>query len=415
MNHRISHRDAWFFGAVLLVALSLFTGGVLAARHLHQRGYLLRHDVLFGMDADRAIRNLTEPGFNDRSNVHPFFASLFKPIGRAVIHLGFSPEMAGVILNAAAGAISILLLALYLRLRRLARPESFALILIFAASSTLVIETAVPTTYLFSLFIIVATHILLILTLRRRRRKPAAESIWILAGLLNYGVTVTNGFLAFLAYGFSRRDRLKWFRALGYGAAVLALGLILTFAVGSLANIYDERLFLFGTVGPYHPFAAFLHSLSSFLAWNVVAPIPQISISDRGVQLLTFQSWRFTAIGWLAILFWLGLLAAGINAAFRDPNRASRRLSRTLAASLVFAVLLHTVYSVTFEGNFQFSGNYQFFTVGILIPLFARISRRPVRPRLIFLLLLIAFSTYLAVSHYTLLWHSPDLVPLPKT
>ncbi|MCE5228017.1 hypothetical protein LLG95_00270 [bacterium] len=412
MNRRLTKRDAIFYAAILLVAGALFVGGVLAGHRLLVRGYLWPANILFGMDAERNIRNLTESGFNDRSNVHPFFTLIFKPVGRAVIRCGITPGTAGVVVNAAAGALAVLLFALYLRMRGIARAETVALALLFAASTTLVIESAVPTTFLFSLFVIIATHLLLIHSWRRER-DVLLEIWWLIAGLVNYGVTITAGFLAFLAYGFSRRDRRGWLHSFFYGAAVFGLGLVLTFMVGSLMNITAERQFLFGYKGPYNPFLALIHTLSSFLAWNVVAPIPQISVSDIGVQLLTFQSWHYTPLGWLMLLLWIALFACGLWAALVDRDESSRRFSAALAASLGFAILLHVFYYVGFEGNFQFSGQYQFFVIGLLAPLAWRASQWPSRRRAWFLILLIAFSICLAARHYNLIWHTPDLVPLP--
>ncbi len=410
-----------FVGGLVLMAFAFFVGAVLAGRELLISGHLWPSDILFGFDIERNLRAISERGFNGRSNVHPLFAPTVKPFALLIQRMGITAGMSAIILNAAAGMGGLLLTAWYLRLRGVSRLDAWLLCLLMASTAIWIFQSALPGTYIFSLCIIVISHILLYWTVGqadprlRPRIRGLREGAWFISAVLNYGFTVTNGFLSFLTYGFARRGWKSWARATVWAAGVLICGVALSWLVGSQLNIGVEHVWLHdASMRGQSIENPFLHSFSTYLVWGFVAPIARMgTMTDpRGWDIITFHEWNYSAVGWCVAMLWTILFALAAWAMLTDPNRDSRRFSLALVACFVFHALLHCFYHVSYEGVFVWSSHSLFLIIGMFAPFAVRVSGRG--PMITaWRSALLALALVLAFRHFALLVSLKDRVPLP--
>lgn len=416
-----SLRRWWLPVGLLVIAAAFFCLCVATARHLLLTGYLFPNDIFFGLDVAREISNMAEPGKNLRSNVHPLFTALTKPVGLLLQEFGVTRHMAAVLMGAAAGAGGLLAAGWYFHQRRLARFEVCLAVLLLASTATVVFESVLPGTFMFSMATIALLHGLLAWTLRRppRSLRPAVRrtraGLWLLTGVVAYGITVSNGVFAFLAHGFAGRGGPRgWTRSAGYGALVLALGLGLTWCFGSLFNLHVEARWLsdsaFKGRSLGHPL---IMSLSAALGWSVVAPQPHLVPHISGRTMATICAWDYSPGAWLLVGCWLVLLLGALAAALRERSPYGRRLTLALLPPLLFHVLLHVYYVTGYEGPFLYSGHSIFFVVAWLVPLLGRIGRLRRPWRIAARVALLAFALALAARHVHMIATLPDRLPLP--
>lgn len=415
-------RQLAFIVALLAVAGVYSMIAAYAGRKLLISGHFWPPDILWGSDVVRNITNMTEAGMNDRSNVHPLFAAIVRPFCLLIQKLGITKGISAILMNAAAGAAGLFVLAAYLRLRAVSRIDTLLVVLLMASSATWLLQTAVPGTYIFSLCVIGLTQLLVAWGLRRpdgelaRGRRFLREGAWLLTGILNYGFTVTNGFMSFVSYGFARKGIFGWMRAAVYGAVVLAVGLALGTFAGSYMHYGGERIWFYDNpTRGFTPYSPLLHSASANLFWSYVLPLPTWTFTNdqRHWKVLTFLYWNYSAIGWALVAVMAAIVGSAAWAAVTDPDRIGRRLSAALAVCLVFHILIHTIYFATFEGVYVFTGHGLFLTAGLMAPLMARVGRLPGPWRVAARAGLAIFIACLACRHIVFLLSLGQLVPLP--
>lgn len=418
----------FFILATMALTGVFFIAAVSAGRAIVISRHVFYNDILFGIDAQRNIQILTEPGNRDadmaRSNVHPLFPILFKPWAPLIQRLHITPAISGIIVNAAAGAGALLLVAWYFRRRRLPRADAWNLTFLLASSATWVCMSAIPGTYIFSLNFIILSFILAHWALARPdpQMSPAGrrgrEALWLVVGIVNYGITVTNGMISVLAYGFSRRGRPGWIRAAVYGVLIIALGVALSILAGSFLNFWGERQWLVndelrgGT--PQH---MTLIALVTPTLWSFLVPAPTLHsllVNGRPAPISGILHWNFHGLEWLLLGLCAALILAGIYGLFADRDPVSRRLTAGLAAALAFHTIMHRFYYHAYEGVFFFTPHSIFLVVALLAPLAARFERwtPPARRGVRVFLFLLALA--LALRNYHYFYMLRQILPLPQ-
>ncbi len=406
-----------FVLACLGLALLFFAVAVGLGHRLLVSGHLLHDEILFGSDPARAIRTFAEPNVDERSNVHPLLAVTTKPLAFLIQGLDISRPMSAVIVNAAMATLGLLLTALYLRMRGVSRRGSLLGLALMGASSTWLLAAPIPGSYIFHVWVLAALNILLVWTLKEpavpARTRLWRESLWLAAGVINYGYTVTCGLYSFIVYAFSRTGRGRLMRAAAWGAAVLGIGLALTWATGSSFDMWGERRWIsqddFHGGGERHPFA---DSVSCHLVWSVVTPSLTDGVLPNGHVIKTIRSWDYSWRGWPPAAAWIALLAAAAWAAAAQRDPLNRALNLAPAACLAFQIVFHTFYYATGEGVFNYCGHVFFALVGLTAPLLMRIDRHP-KARAIYTALAI-FVFLLAARHAGMVYNFPTSIPLPK-
>jgi hypothetical protein len=409
-----------FLAALGVLSLAVLGLALPAAGRIERAGLLRHNSWLFGFDTKRVIEDMTVPGSNQRSNIHPWFTLLVKPICRGAIRLGLEPARAAIWVNSLAGAVALLLFAAYGRIWGLARFEAalLAALLVFSAIGSLIIT--IPESYIFSIISLTLFFMLAIGPLRERPGPAPArlasigrEAGWIAAGTLVFGVTVTNGVQVFLAYWASHRGLRGFARAVVYGAVILLLGLAVSRAVNSYVGNWfrDENWLLTHKADENKLPHPILHSASAFLVFPINGPTKDLKVQpfgDQGDRIITYLEWRYDATGWILVLVWMGMLVFSAWAAWRDPDPFCRRLWAAFWACVGWNIFMHANYYAAWEGSFMFSGNALPALLSVLIPGLRRIGAAPAPWRLAGRCALAAFALALAVRHYQLLYALPS-------
>jgi hypothetical protein len=418
--------DRPFAVASLTTATVFFIIAVLLGRELLISGHLWPNDLFFGSDVSRNIRTIGYLGADERSNVHPLFATATRPLAQLLQLLGITPGVSAIIVTAAAAALGLVLTAAYFRLRGIGRAGSLVGMSLMAASATWSFQAPLPGTGIFHVWVLAALNCLLVQSLRcpdlpaglHRRR----EILWWAFGVLNYGYTVTAGLMSFLLYGFSRpgvranspRWACGWARAVAYGALVLLSGIALSWLVGSSLAMWMERRWIvepeFHGAGIAHPV---LHSLSANLVWSFVAPTTEPASLPDGHVAYSFMQWTYQGWAWPLVAGWLAILLAAACAMATDRDPIDRRLNLALLVCLAFHILFHVGYYVTGEGVFIYNGHALFLTVGCLAPMLARIDHLPSRRSAALYLVLTFFALTLAVRHIWTMYRFQFTIALP--
>lgn len=424
---RLDKERLLFGSALLALSAVFFLGAALTGRALVISRHLYVNNIFFGIDSQRHIEILTEPGLHnpadrERTNVHPLFSPLVKPWGQILQKIGISKGISGVIVNAAAGACALILAAWFFRRRGVARLDVWLLTLLMGASSTWISMSVIPGPYIFSLNVIILTFILAEWTLRRpdaALSTPARRgrgALWLTTGVLNYGLTVTNGMMSFLAYGFARNGRRGWVRAAWYGAAVLGVGIGLSYLAGSYLDLWVERQWVADNAlrGGESPMVTLLTLVTPTL-WSLAVPWPTFQhFTYQGDTTLIggILHWNYSGAEWVLVAACAALLAVAAWAVARDRDPLGRRLSAGLGACLAFHMLMHRFYHHAFEGLFLYTGHSLFLLFGLFAPLAIHMKAWPPCAKWSLRAFLLLLALALAVRNFHYLWALRSLIPL---
>ncbi len=178
---------------------------------------------------------------------------------------------------------------------------------------------------------------------------------WVVAGVLNLGMTVTNAGLSLLASAVAAWGQMGlkiWLRReAGLWLVVIAC---LVLSALLLAWIYTpEHVAVAGHAAKSLWWAANMvrtetaplwKVAATFVVYDVVAPVSSFYQLPAGEDhpMLDFRAFDFALAGWCAVALWLGLLASSVTLAWQEAH-----LRRPLAVAvlwLVFNILLHTFW-----------------------------------------------------------------------
>ena len=425
----LTRRQIVFSAALLALTGSFFVAAVFAGHAIVVSKHVYYNSLLFGVDTLRFMEIFTEPGIHnqadlERSNVHPLFSIMIKPWAPLVQKLGLTKGVSAVVVNAAGGAIALLLAAWFFIRRKMDLIEAWLLTLLMGASATWVCMSAIPASYIFSLSLIILSFIMTDWTLKHPDGELTAmarwgrETLWLAAGLINYGITVSNGMISFLAYGFGRRGRRGWVRAVVYGALVLGLGMALSKLMGSSLNMVAERQwYVNDALRGGTPRYMNLITLETPTLWSFVVPWPTFhGLADQGkiYQIAGILNWNFKGVDWLLLGIWTALLTTALIAALADRDAVGRRLSAALAAALAFHVVMHRFYFHAYEGVFFFTPHSLFMTIGLCAPLALKIKDWPAGAKWGARIFLFLFALALAIRNYHYFYALLKIIPIPS-
>ncbi|HEV7402166.1 MAG TPA: hypothetical protein VGO11_04535 [Chthoniobacteraceae bacterium] len=217
--------EPWRTTAVLIALLLLFWGIYLhIGMAMEERG-TLRNNMFFHSDIGRVIGDIARPHApHERTSVHPLFVLLTHPFGAGLAYLTKSPPVAAVTLNSLVGGLSVALACLFFRITGVSlRRSALGALFLGLTASNLYFGSA-PETYIFSLVSIIVLFI-------GAARRPGAWSYFLPAGILSFGVLITNGALAVITYGVSLARPVGWVRRLSLaallGVSILAVSTVL--------------------------------------------------------------------------------------------------------------------------------------------------------------------------------------------
>jgi hypothetical protein len=320
--------------------------------------------------------------------VHPLVYILLRPLSWfASLFLHGNLYYATLLVIAATGALAVFLLWLFLREHGLSQPPALLLASIFSASTTHLLFGSFAESYIFS-----ATAILFFFVLVQR--KPTTLKSLVPAGLLVFGITISNIVQTLTALFFVRKN-LKLI--LRYLVILLVLAVLLTFVNNAL---YPHESGYFFIPDSLLREQKYTQSVLDFPAWKlqgriyatvrnlafytVVAPGEFFTLPDPGKPLPrisffnfepgTFSYSPYDGFGNLVLFAWLFLAGfAGIRFLWSLRKRenwqnATTLFSLALLANLAFNLIFHILYG---EDPFLYSADWAYaliLIVGINLP-----------------------------------------------
>lgn len=375
-------------GPIVVLQVLFFIGYFLLSSTLEKTQVFQEFDVLFELDPPRAINDLAVfSGDHHRTTVHPIYVLLTNP-GGSLLHWIIDSEVkAALIVNAFWGALGVSLAFIFFYCYSSQILYSLLLALFFGCSMSQVLLSSVPDTASLAICSLLFTYILF---LRSLQKKILWYKWWIVAGILTFGVTITNFAqtaicFAILIYLLQENKTSIWqlvLKYLRYGFWVLAFSVVLAgiqkliypsaglfFLPNSLLNEKDFSTFLVFD----HPFLVLIQEIKHFFIINFVAPFPTTyEIPDRENLAITFSnSWNYAKVGWIALGLWVGLLAIGVLACWQ--TKKMRPFFLGIGLCLLFNAALHSIYGGGEKEGvveyFLYSGNFTFLALTFLSPL----------------------------------------------
>lgn len=354
-------------------------------------GRLLRDwNLAFDFDPGRFVNLLGRPAEAWRGDdftvnfaiKHPFVLA-FRPPVRALVAAGLTPEQAGAVLSASLGAFSVAAVFAYLGAFGVTGPARALLAVFFAGSATQLFCSGIVEAYAMSLAGLVLLHLLTLRRLRGGQGPPGAR--WLLA-LYLFGVTATNvaqSGIAELVVQLRRRPlRAALLATAGFGLGVAALAAILVVTSYSLdpARLVADPASAARAVlwsAPHAPDKGPPSDvLLAFFAYSFIAPFfTAVPIEGGAKTMLDFRAFDYGPLGLAALALWLTLLAGGIAASLRSPDRPALA---TLWLCIAFNVALHCYFQYR-QSVFIYAAHSHFLIFAAALPLARRIveSRGP--------------------------------------
>ena len=300
--------------------------------------------------------------------VHPLILIFVVPLTKLCRFLLNDAVLAGIVVNVGFGILGCWLA--FLAFWKLVGNTLDSLIytLFFGLTGSQWIFSAVPDSYALGAVSVIFPFLLLILCIKNQ--KPYLP-LWVLAGILSFGVTITNfgtTLICFCAAMSSLNTKGKFLRTLMFICIVLGLVTVLNY--WQLHYYPDSKLWYqpaeYSYEAQYMDFAALLESpgkivaevLKNFFVFNVVLGEPTIWPLKRGGMGWSFyQQFRiFPAWGIPALALWLFVLGTGMM------EKASRHRRYPLfwasCLSIAWNLAIHLVYGV--KEMFLYSGHFTF-------------------------------------------------------
>ena len=106
-------------------------------------------------------------------------------------------------------------------------------------------------------------------------------------------------------------------------------------------------------------------------------------------------------------------LPENLTARLKERDPAGRICSAALAVCLLFNIVLHTFYHISYEGMFLYTGHTLFFMIGLTAPLLIWIGRQSPALKWSLRASWLIFAVFLAARHIHLLFSLGDMVGLP--
>ena len=357
MVRALEKADYWV--ASLLFVLGTAAYASLVAR-LAQGRYYEYYNLAFDFDAARVLSLMTASPPDAFGFKHPLMLML-RPLGQAMLALGFHAKTAAGLIMAGTGGATLALVFLFLRNISIDRPTALALSLLFAVTGTQVMTSMVTETYGFAGLSLVAVW----LVAAMRLRSPGQFGILrYVPGIAATGVTVTNVLQPFLAELLVNWRNRGWrsvvpttFR-FGCIFALVFFALVMTLwhseIIGALRDPATnlKAIWWMQTKGPT---TGVWKVIQTFLGFSFVSPVYTVVALPETTNMIDFREWSFAGRGGVVAAAWIVFLIAGTIGGLADAS--FRPMALAILAALVFNIIFHL--------GFQFRGSIYIYSAHV--------------------------------------------------
>lgn len=355
-------KPCWVFLTLFLIFYALY---------LHLGVQLIpwyRKTEFFGSDYTEAIRGwIDSRGKVIHKGSHPLFLLLVIPLANFSKILLPIPYSA-IFLNSLFASIAVLLSSIFFFINSQSYTQTLLLAITFGLSMSQLVFGSLPESYSIACCSIVLTYILFLICIKTRNLYLA---YWIVAGLLSFGVTITNfvqTLICFAATVFGLQRPRKIILILEYASCVLSFAFLLsliqkiTFPQSSFffepSMFANESQFIKNYILE-QPFLVLSQIINNFFMVNFVSPspfaIPKTPISP---MILSFfnRPLDYNLIGWLGIVVWLGLFILGTLKNIQSLKTNFLIIGILLA--VIFNIFIHSLFGV--NEMFLYTCNFTF-------------------------------------------------------
>ena len=360
----------------VLLLLSFISFFLLLAIEISKTGIFTSPVNFFELDFGRVIGDLTSiSGDHYRTKVHPIFVLMFGLFGSAMKQATGDAGLSAVLLTNFVGAAGVLLSYVVFIMLCHDRLNAFLLACLYGVTNASIFFSVIPETSSFASCSLIFTYALFLWSLRERTiRQP----LWILAGILTLGITITNFAQTFICYlivccsiyDFKKNPKKLVDVPIFAGCTLLITGLLalLQKAIFPSSNLFflpssfaEEHLYASIRIFS-DPLPVIGELLQNFFIINISAPNPVVVANPNGgYSLINFSGLlRYAPLGWVSLILWLLLLLAGIYSIFF--TRENQLFYKGVAFCLLFNFLLHCFYGV-YDNQieyFVYAGNFSF-------------------------------------------------------
>jgi hypothetical protein len=331
-------------------------------------------------------------------SVHPFVLLIIRPLVSATaFFLKGDTLFAGIVLVALAGALCVFLTWYFVN--HMTGNPLYALLVasLFGASASHLVFGSLIETYIF-----LATVVLIFLVLLLKDRPLPAL---VLAGLLSFGITISNFVQTAIAFLFVKRDFKQWVKyGLIVGALVIPLALLNNlvypdsqpyFFVPSNLTVESDNTFSPSiTRGAAVLRVMFLHSIVAPDPLILEEEIPFLKVWIFKANPLRVGEYE-TLFGTLLAFAWIGLLLLGGFLFLKKFRKHDQRFTLAFILILLFNFVLHLRYG---KDVFLYSTNWTY-----AIILFLSLAWRDLADRRWFQILLLVFLALLMANNSRLI------------
>lgn len=342
----------------------LFAGGMfflinlIIARALNHPALSI-NSVLFESDAGPWMTILASPdGDVVNRSVHPLTLITIRPLIRFVAgFMGEHWQLGGMLVTAAASGLCVFMAWLFVKRATNSQTYAFIFSILLGSTATHLLFGSLTENYIFG----AAALIFFFLLIQADEKR---FSVLISAGLLLFGITITNIAQGLIGLFF---NKFGFRRLMQYAILVLASGVVLT-AITSAIHPNTQTLFFvpadlafefnFVKTEQGIPAANFVQKFQvvsrTMLLYGVVGPTPIEAVSNKPpfptIDLKTFDVREnrlasYKGLGNIPLVLWLALLA-GSFLVFVKNIRSSKHLPLMLGllGTLAFNFLMHLFY-----------------------------------------------------------------------
>lgn len=322
-------------------------------------------DNLFDADVSSWMRRISSPDVKEfeMRGPHPFTYFIFRPFGLFLNLFTRDPILSAILFNAIIGGVCVFLAWLFIKRQFESKTYAFLIAALLGLSASHLFLGSVVETYIFS-----AAALLLFVLLIQSEKTPAPALI--AAGVLTFGITLTNFVQNFINFIFSRPRLREIIRFTGW---VIAVSLLLTYLHAIIypaskiffltPDIENEEKFFAGLTKPGTPqwfiIGRLMFLVRTLLLYSVAAPKVFILTTEVGstipefrfykISIGTFHQTSYDGLGQILIIIWALMLAvAGIVFLWRLIRTRKLELSFALGLCILFNFLIHVNYGQEF-------------------------------------------------------------------
>jgi hypothetical protein len=295
---------------------------------------------------------------------HPLAISV-RLLCMPLVGAGLDAHLAACGIAAVCSALSVVLIYRIARALEVQTPTAIAFAALWSVSTTTLVLGVLPEAYGLAL---VALAYQFLLAVRWMAGRPADLVTRVCTAAANFGITITNIILSGIVELFCRIAREPMRKALygtigfslcaGILAGVLSLASLTTWPSAEIDSPKNAIRQMYWSAAAYN---ADQRQDVGNVVWEFGATAfvaPAAARFPTGVPgnpyLWDFRGQNYTAVGWVAVLVWLALLAYGIVAAIKDRERWL--LWAAAGAWIAFNVGLHSYWQ--FRGSvFIYAGH----------------------------------------------------------